>query len=97
MPQGHEQEAGIADDRHHRSAQHHQYQSVAPSDAAEIAEAGAKGERQEREARPQETVHQQVRGRESDFQAVPCRHEAERPEQCRAKAARDSKQARCRV
>jgi hypothetical protein len=36
-------------------------------------------------------MHQQVGGRESDFQAVPRRHEAKRPEQRRAKAARDPK------
>src|SRR5512141_140856 len=48
MAEGDEQEAGIADDRHDRPAQHQQRQPAAPSDAAEIAEAGTKDERKER-------------------------------------------------
>ena len=97
MAERHEQKAGIADERHHRSAQHHQHQSAAPSDAAEIADAGAKHDRQEHDARPQEAVHQQVRGREPDLQPVPCRHEAERPEQRSTCAARDPQQGRLRI
>ena len=50
MAERHEQESGIADERHDRPAQHHQHQSAAPSDAAEIADAGAKHDRQEHEA-----------------------------------------------
>ena len=97
MPQWHEQESDIADERHHRPAQHHQHQSAAPSDAAEIAEAGANNERQERKARPKEAVHQQVRRREADLQAVPCRHEAERPEQRGADTACDTEEGRPRI
>ena len=97
MAERHEQEAGIADERHHGPAQHHQHQSAAPSDAAEIADAGAKHERQEHDARPQEAVHQQIRRREADLQPVPCRHEAERPEQRRTSAARDPEQGRLRI
>ena len=97
MPERHEQKTRIADERHHGTAEHHQHQSAAPSDAAEIAKPSAKHERQERDARPQEAVHQQVRGHKSDLQSVPCRHEAERPEQRRAKAACDPEQGRFRI
>jgi len=97
MPQGHEQEAGIADHRHDRPAQQHQHEAAAPSDAAEIAETGANDERKEREARPQEAVHQQVRWRKPHLQPVPCRHEAERPEQRCTKAACDPQESWCRI
>ena len=95
MPERHEQEARIADERHHRSAQHHQCHAAAPSDTAEIAKAGAKHQWQEGKARPEEPMHQQVRRHEADFQAMPCRDEAKRPEQRRAKAGRDPQQG-CR-
>ena len=97
MAERHEQETRIADERHHGPAQHHQHQSAAPSDAAEITDAGAKHDRQEHQPRPQKAVHQQVRRREPDLQPVPCRHEAQRPEQRRANAARDPQQGRLRI
>ena len=97
MAERHEQKTGVADQRHHRPAQHHQQQAAAPADAAEIADAGAQHDRQEHDARPQEAVHQQIRRRETELQPVPCRHEAERPEQRRARAARDPEQGRLRI
>ena len=97
MAERHEQETRIADERHHRPAQHHQHQSAAPADAAEIADAGAQHQRQERDARPQEAVHQQIGRREPDLQPVPCRHEAERPAQRRPRAARNPEQGRLRI
>ncbi len=49
-PSGTNMKPGIADERHHRAAQHHQRHAAAPSDAAEIAEAGAQDQRDEHDA-----------------------------------------------
>ena len=72
-----EQEANIADERHAGPAQDHQHQPPSPSDAAEIANAGAKHQRQERDARPQIAVHQQVGRRKSELQPMPSASAAE--------------------
>ena len=49
MAERHEQESGVADQRHHGPAEHHQHQAPAPADAAEIADTGAQHQRQERD------------------------------------------------
>jgi hypothetical protein len=89
MPQRDEQKAGIADQRKHRSAQHHQRQPASPSDPAEIFHARTQDEWQEGEARPNVAVHQQINGRQSGPEPVPGRGKAQRPAKGRANAAGD--------
>ena len=90
----HEEEAGIAQERQRRAAEQRQHRSLPPAHSAEIAEALPRNERQEDEARPDEAVKDDFRGREAECDAMPRRDEAGRPEQGRAGAAGDAERGR---
>ena len=94
MPQRDEQKAGIADQRKHRPAQHHQRQPASPSDPAEISHPRTQHERQEGETRPEVAVHQQIDWRQAGFEPMPGRGKAQRPAKCGPNAAGDPEKGR---
>src|SRR6476619_1407538 len=87
MGERHEQEAGIAEERTRRPAQHSQCHAPGPADTGEIAETGANDERQAQQPRPDEAMKHDVRRRKPDGDAVAGRNEAGRPEQGGARSA----------
>ena len=93
MAERHEQESGVGDQRHHGTAEHHQHKAPAPADAAEITDAGAFDQRQERDARPDIAMHEQIDRGETDLEAVPRAGKAQRPEQRSREAADDADNA----
>ena len=79
--------AKIAPQRERQAAECGQQNAVPPADAAEIAQAAGRHEREQYEARPDEPVQRQNQRRQSDEDAVARGDKTESPEQGRAGAA----------
>jgi hypothetical protein len=94
MPERHEQEAAVADEREHRATQHQQHKTPPPPDPAEIPDSRTPDEGQEGKTGPEEAVHQEIDRHQGGFQAVPGGDKPERPAQCGASTAGDPEQGR---
>ena len=86
----HEQEAGIAEQGERQAAEQRKQEGSRPTHAAQIREAAAGDERQERQPGPDEAMKGDVRRRESSGNTVARGDEAGGPEQRRAGTAGDA-------
>jgi hypothetical protein len=89
MAERHIDVAVIAPQRERQAAEQRERDGARDADAAEIAKAAHRGDRKQRQARPDIAVQRQNQRRHADQNAVTRRDKARGPTQSRARAAGD--------